>query len=228
MKENDFLEVNYTGKLSDTQEVFDTTLPDVALKANLPVQGKLSPVIVQIGKQHLLPALEKRIIGKAMNDTIHAHLEPEEAFGRRNSGLVKLLPLRKFKEQKITPVPHLQVNIDGRTGIIRSVTGGRILVDMNHPLAGKAVDYEVQLLRQVTDPKEQADALLKMIGMPVANTELKEKTLQVTLKQALPEQFQQQLKKEILNAVSSLQDIVFMAEENTAQEKTGSETAQQQ
>ena len=209
IKENDFLELNYTGRLSDNQQVFDTTITDVAQKAQLPVKGQLSSVIIQVGKNHLLPGLEKELIGKEVQDKVTVHLEASDAFGKRDSKLVKLVPTQKFKEQKINPMPHLQVNIDGRIGTIRSVTGGRTLVDMNHPLAGKAVDYELHILRQITDTKEKLESWLRLIGLPTENIEIAEQKATVTLTQEMPVQLQEPIKKEILQAIPTLKEIVF-------------------
>ena len=210
IQEQDFLEVNYTGILSDTAQIFDTTIPTVARKAQLPESDKLTPVIIQVGKHHLLPALEKQLIGKEIGVTFSVHLEAKEAFGVRHAALTQLVPTKKFKEQNIVPVPHLQVNIDGRIGVIRSVSGGRTLVDLNHPLAGKAVDYELAILRSVTEPKEQAEALLKLLGVPFTSTVVKEGgVLVVTQKEAIPEQLQQPITKQIQNAISSLKEVTF-------------------
>ena len=63
-------------------------------------------------------------------------------------------------KEKINPMPGLPVNIDGIYGVIITVAGGRTIVDFNHPLAGKNVVYEINILRKVDDLNEKIKSLL--------------------------------------------------------------------
>ncbi|MFS6939009.1 hypothetical protein ACDX33_11095, partial [Neisseria animaloris] len=73
----------------------------------------------------------------------------EEAFGKRQVNLIKLVPTNIFTKQNMTPVPGLHVNLDGIYGVIRSVSGGRTIVDFNHPLSSHDLVYEVDIKRIV-------------------------------------------------------------------------------
>jgi hypothetical protein len=73
--------------------------------------------------------------------------------------------MSKFSEQKITPFPGLVLNIDGRNAKVRSVAGGRVMMDFNHPLAGKELHYEVEILEQVKEPKKMVESLLAYYGL---------------------------------------------------------------
>jgi FKBP-type peptidyl-prolyl cis-trans isomerase 2 len=56
----------------------------------------------------------------------------------------------------------LTVNIDNLLATIRSVSGGRILVDFNHPLAGKEVEYTFKATKKITEPAEKIEAVISM------------------------------------------------------------------
>jgi len=73
---------------------------------------------------------------------------------------MKIIPRSTFYEHKMEPHPGLQIDVDGELGTVMRVSGGRVMVNFNHPLSGKEVIYEVQILRKVTEPKEQIAAYL--------------------------------------------------------------------
>ena len=69
------------------------------------------------------------------------------------------MPKKIFIEQEMMPTPGLTVAFDNNLGKIISVSGGRVLVDFNNPLAGKDIEYEFTIKRMVNDLKEKAEAL---------------------------------------------------------------------
>jgi hypothetical protein len=68
--------------------------------------------------------------------------------------------LRKFRDQGITPVPGIQVNLDGKVGQIRTVGAGRVQVDYNHPLAGRTLVYEVAIQDVVETLEDKIRSLI--------------------------------------------------------------------
>ena len=108
--------------------------------------------------------------GYKMMEKYTIELDAEHAFGKKNAQLIQMIPAKRFKEQKIQPVPGLRLNIDNRIGIIRSVNGGRIIVDFNHPLAGRDVTYDIEIKRIVTDKKECISSIFNaLLGLPDLN-----------------------------------------------------------
>ena len=163
IKNNDFVELDYTGRLKDTNDVFDTTKEDVA-KANKLFNPKATykPVIICVGEAMILKGLDDQLLGKELGAHTVA-LSADNAFGKKDAKLIRLVPLRRFAEQGIQPMPGLQVNIDGTMGTVRAISGGRIILDFNHPLAGKDVLYEVTLTRLVSDTAEKIKAWLHLV-----------------------------------------------------------------
>jgi FKBP-type peptidyl-prolyl cis-trans isomerase SlyD len=159
-KENDFVEVEYTGKLMDGT-VFDTTSERTA-KENAIYSDKAnySAAIVCIGEKQLLPGLDDELAGKEIGKEYKIKLPAEKAFGKRDVKNIKIIPMSTFKEHKMNPQPGLQINVDGEMGVVSSVAGGRVIVNFNHPLAGREVEYEFKIIRKITDKKEQLSSFL--------------------------------------------------------------------
>jgi hypothetical protein len=69
--------------------------------------------------------------------------------------MMRLVPTSVFIQQKINPFPGLQVTVNNSVGVIRSVSGGRTLVDFNHPYSGHDLVYDVEIIRKVDDDLEK-------------------------------------------------------------------------
>ncbi len=103
--------------------------------------------------------------------------------------------LDKFLEQKVQPIPGLQVNIDGMIGTIKTVTGGRTIVDFNHPLSGKTVIYEIKINRIVTDKKEKAIALSKIVFGNNTKITIEADSAKIDSSQEIPNQISDEINK---------------------------------
>lgn len=103
--------------------------------------------------------MDEAFIGKEIG--VEYDIELKKPFGIRNPKNIQLIPLSIFKEQNINPAPNLEITLNGKKGIVKSVGSGRVLVDFNHPLADKDVNYKFKILRIIEDPKEKADGLLR-------------------------------------------------------------------
>jgi len=161
LKEGDFIEVEYVAKLKDKDVIFDLTDEKLAKERNIYNPNiKYGPVIICLGQNHVLPGLDKNLIGKDIGE-FTIDLSPEEGFGKKDPKLIRIFPTSVFRNQKINPMPGLQLNIDGKVGLVRSVTGGRTSIDFNHPLSGKELSYKLKINRVVKDPKEKIDSLLR-------------------------------------------------------------------
>jgi FKBP-type peptidyl-prolyl cis-trans isomerase 2 len=197
IKKHDFIELDYTGKLKDTNQVFDTTSEAVAKQAKIySERGDYSPVIICVGEQHILAAIDEFLQGKEVG-TYTLDLPAEKAFGKKDPKLMKMVPAAKFTEQGIKPMVGLRLNIDGMIGMVRSVTGGRVVVDFNHPLAGKDVVYELAIKHLVTDKKAQVQSLLRvLLGLKDAEVTVSEDAVTLSIP-ALPPPIQDELAKKI-------------------------------
>ena len=162
IKKNDFIEIEFTGNITNTDEIFDTNIKEDAEKAGLNIQD-IKPFILSVGHKMLPNGFDKDLIGKEEGKSYSIEIKPADAFGKRDSQMVRMIPTRLFHEQKIDPRKGMQLALDGQLVKILSSDRGRTLVDFNNPLAGKNVTYEYKINKLITDEKEKIDSLQEFL-----------------------------------------------------------------
>lgn len=172
-KKNDFVEIEFVGKANG--EIFDTTIKEEAEKINL--KAEVKPIVVCIGQEMLVKGFDKELENKELRKKYLIKLSPEDAFGIRNKELIKIMPLRIFKEKEISPYPGAVLNLDGMLARIVTVSGGRVLTDFNNPLAGKEIEYEFTIKRKITEEKEKINALQDFFFRKTFSFKLEEKKI---------------------------------------------------
>ncbi len=68
----------------------------------------------------------------------------------------------EFRKQGMKPEVGMAITSDGTTGIIRSVSGGRVRVDFNHELAGKNLVYNIQVVKIIDDDVEKVKSMIEL------------------------------------------------------------------
>ncbi len=217
IKKHDFVELDYTGRIKEDKIVFDTTLEQTAKDSNIHnPKFKYKPVIICIGEKHLIKGLDDALIGKNPG-TYTIEVKAEHAFGKKTPELLKLIPTRLFSKDDIKPFVGLEVNVDGTLGIVRSVSGGRVIVDFNHPLAGRDLIYDVEVKRTVTDPLEKTRALLELMSVPFENIDIVDDKAVITTKTQIPEPAVKGLVDNI-KKLTKLKSVEFKTEEEVKKE----------
>jgi len=173
LKKSDFIEIEFTGKVKDG-EVFDSNIKSELEKLNPQAQAK--PFIFPLGQGMFLKGIDDFLIGKDVGKH-QIELEPEKAFGKREPKLIRLIPRKIFIQHKINPVQGAMFNIDGRVAKIISASGGRILVDFNNPLAGKTVQYKINIKKKIVDKNKKIKALNEFLFKKDFKSEIKQKKL---------------------------------------------------
>jgi FKBP-type peptidyl-prolyl cis-trans isomerase 2 len=214
IKKHDFIELDYTGRLPDNS-VFDTTLEAVAKEKNIHnPEVTYKPTIICVGEDQVVPGLDRALIDKELNKNYTITLQPEEAFGKKDAKQIRLVPMNKFKQQNIIPQPGLQVNIDEHHATILRVSGGRVLVDFNHPLSGKELSYEFTIKRKVTEPKEQIESYLKL-ALPIPTTvTIKDNKATISIPAELPKELTDPLTNK-LKEITKLNTVEFRSKKET-------------
>ncbi len=162
VKSGDFIEVSYVGRIKGG-DVFDLTDEKLAREKGLFNENVLyGPMPVVLGAGHMLPGLEKSVVGMEAGSKKKVVLGPEDAFGPHFKERVQLVPEKIFKHRNVDPKAGMAVNIEGMIGRVQSVSAGRVLVDFNHPLAGKDIEYDVTVEKLVVEPAEKVTGLLKL------------------------------------------------------------------
>jgi FKBP-type peptidyl-prolyl cis-trans isomerase 2 len=163
IENGDFIKVNFTGKIEETGDVFDTTYEEVAEKAGIAQQNKeYTPIPIVVGGNHLLPAIDEAVVGMEVGDEKEVKVDPENGFGQRDPNLVQLVPMREFKKQGMNPVPGMRITAEGQNGKILTVSGGRVKVDFNHELAGKHLDYNIKVEELIEDDEDKVKSMVQL------------------------------------------------------------------
>lgn len=163
VKKGDFLRLEYTGKVQETGEVFDTTDEKVAEEEGLKSENKLYGAIpIIVGAGHVLKGIEEALIDMDEGDEKTVDITPEEGFGERDPKLMQLIPMSEFRKQGIKPQVGMGITLENSTGIIRSVSGGRVRVDFNHELAGKNLQYKIKIDKIITDDEEKIRSMITL------------------------------------------------------------------
>ncbi len=157
VEKGDVVELEYTLRVADTGEVIETTSEEVAKEAGIYDEKKrYGPRIVIVGEGSLLPGLEEALIGMKEGEEKEIEIPPEKAYGKRDPSKIKRYSLGEFKKAGIRNVyPGMVVEIGGNVGIVKSVSGGRVVVDFNNPLAGKTIKAKVKVVKVYKEPKEK-------------------------------------------------------------------------
>jgi FKBP-type peptidyl-prolyl cis-trans isomerase SlyD len=208
IKKGDFIEIDYVGRLKDSGQIFDLTKKDIAEKEKVANKSAdYSPKIICVGAQDIVKGLDDFIVGKETGKSYSIELDSDNAFGKKNPKLIKMMPLSVFKKQKLNPFPGLQINIDGMLGIVRTCSGGRVLVDFNHPLSGREVVYEIDIKKIINKDDEKIKAIIK--GLINKEVECNVKEGKAIIDLDLPEQFQKLIEERIKSLVTGLKKVEF-------------------
>jgi FKBP-type peptidyl-prolyl cis-trans isomerase 2 len=161
IKKNDFVELEFLGKNLTNNEIFDTNMPQEAKKIGL--QTNPRPLLVCVGKGMIVKGFDEALEGKEIGKKYSVEVSPENGFGKRQPNLTRMIPTKFFLAQKIAPQPGMTLALDNNLVKIVSVSGGRVMVDFNNPLAGKEIEYEFIIKRLVSDPKEKVLAVQRFL-----------------------------------------------------------------
>lgn len=162
MKDGDFVTIDYVARIKDTGEIFDLTKEEIAKKEGIYSEKVMyGPVTFIVGANFVIRGLDEALHEMKVGEKKTVEIPPEKAFGERREELIKLIPESQFKQQNIEAVPGAYINVNNIRGKIVSISGGRVKVDFNHPLAGKTLQYEIEVKGVVTDKLEKARAVVK-------------------------------------------------------------------
>ncbi|MEM4133687.1 MAG: peptidylprolyl isomerase [Candidatus Micrarchaeia archaeon] len=161
----DFIKLSYTGMLEDGS-VFDTTDEKLAKEKGIYNERVVyAPVLLIVGRQQVIRGLDEALVGMEKGEEKEVTIPPEKAFGQINNDLINVIPFSHFEKQRINPVPGMIVNVNGRDGMVRSVGAGRVIVDFNHPLAGKTLKYKLKVEDILDTPEKRVNALFEDSGL---------------------------------------------------------------
>jgi len=180
IKEKDFIKLEYIGKNTEG-EIFDTNVEEEAKKIKLDI--KTRPLVICVGQNMILKGIDEFLKGKETNKDYTVQLPPEKAFGKRKRELMRMMPMKVFREHNLNPRPGMMFNFDNAMGRVSSVSGGRVMVDFNNPLASKDVTYELRVKEKVKNQEEKVKALNFAFFRKKVDFEIKDKKIILELEE---------------------------------------------
>ena len=180
-KDEDFIEIEYSAWNAADNRLVSTTDEKKAKEADIyDEEAAYGPALVVLGAGGAIKGLDRELRGMSVGETKKLTFAPEDAFGDRHDELVKVMPLSAFRAREIEPYVGMRVNIDGTSVTVKSINSGRVVVDGNHPYAGKSIVYEVRIVKNLTSEHEKVEALGRSYGVKPTSAMVKGNTAEVS------------------------------------------------
>ncbi|WP_028022868.1 FKBP-type peptidyl-prolyl cis-trans isomerase [Enterovibrio calviensis] len=143
IEDNKVVKIDYTVK-DESGQVIDSS------------EGK-EPLAYLHGTGNIIPGLENALTGKAEGDDFSAVVQPEDAYGPRNDGMIQTVEKSVFQGVEEIEV-GMVFNAQGPQGDIQvtiaDIDGDQVTIDGNHPLAGLVLHFE-GVVREVRDATQE-------------------------------------------------------------------------
>ena len=136
VKNGDTVKVHYHGRLTDGT-TFDTS------------EGR-GPLEFQVGSQQVIKGFDEGVLGMAIGDKKTIHIPAEDAYGTSSPERMIEFPRNQFPPD-MTPELGMQLNLRNQDGhdfpvVIAEIKDDVVVLDANHPLAGKDLVFDVELV----------------------------------------------------------------------------------
>ena len=107
------------------------------------------PLTILIGHGNIVPGLEAALLGHEAGDRFAATLTPEQGYGERRDGMIQRVA-KKFFPKGVLLKPGVQVTLQTNQGArmvtVHKVGASVVDVDLNHPMAGRTLAFEIEVV----------------------------------------------------------------------------------
>lgn len=136
-RHGDTVKIHYTGHLQDGT-VFDTT-------------KNRSPLSFTVGQAQVIPGIDEAVVGMSPGDIKRAELPPHKAYGSHYEEFILEMELSEYPDALGEPTRGQSLELGGSEGqmvqlTVTEVTESKVTLDANHPLAGKTLTFDIELL----------------------------------------------------------------------------------
>lgn len=136
IKKGDKVKIDYTGTLEDG------TVFDSSEKHNEPLE-------FEAGADQMIKGFDDAVIGMKKGEEKEITLQPSEAYGDLNPQLLQKVPRDKMPEGDLQPGMMIMVGLQNNQQVharIAIVTDDNVTIDLNHPLAGKVLNFKIKVV----------------------------------------------------------------------------------
>jgi len=135
VQKGDTITIHYRGRF-DTGEEFDNSF-------------SRDPVVFTVGNGQVVDAIDDGVQGLEPGEHRRIKVTPEDGFGARKDELIRSVPKSMLGDQMVEPGEAVEIQTDDGQiliGEVRAIDAESITFDLNHPLAGRNIEFEVELL----------------------------------------------------------------------------------
>jgi len=211
--------VDYTAKVKDSNEIFETTHEEDAKKSDLydPTR-RYEPRLVSIGEGWVLKGLDEALANANLGDKLTIEITPDKGFGDRDLSKVRMIPQRKLGEKADNIKVGDVVEMYERPGIVRYVGSGRVQLDFNHRFAGRTLTYDISILKKLETDDDKIMSLIRR-RLPIDKDKIKFKLVDSNLEIELAEEtflfeglqiIKRAIANDIFKFVSTVSNIKFI------------------
>ncbi len=186
-QKGDYVLLEYTVADKDDNKVVETTIENKAKEAGIYRPDEVyEPRLIIIGETKLFEPLEQAIMNSSESQEITVEIPPDKAFGQRDPGKVRVISIREFYRYGKLPKVGDVVEVNNQQGRVVSITGGRVTLDFNHPLAGKTLVVTAKIIKKLEATEDKIKYIIKQyiprIELEKVNVELSQDGSVVTIK----------------------------------------------
>ena len=136
VKRGDKVKVHYTGSLNDGT-IFDKSKEE-------------EPLEFTVGSGQIIPGFDRAVEGMKLNGEKKVTVKPEDAYGKRDETEIKEFPKNSLPEN-FKPEKGMVIKLQDQTGraipgTVTNITENNITIDLNHPLAGKDLAFDIKVV----------------------------------------------------------------------------------
>jgi FKBP-type peptidyl-prolyl cis-trans isomerase SlpA len=107
------------------------------------------PATFKVGDGNLLPGFEQAIYGLKAGDKRSLSISPEQGFGQGNPQNIQVMPRSQFQDMELSEGLLVIFNDAANAelpGVVKAFDDSQVTIDFNHPLAGKALSFDVEII----------------------------------------------------------------------------------
>lgn len=128
-------------------------------QAPLESSKERDPMAILVGHNNIIPGLEKALEGHEAGDSFGVDVAAADAYGERRDGLSQRVPKKHFNERNLAPGMQvvLNTNFGPRAVTIEKVGMSVVDVDLNHPMSGKDLHFDIEIVDVREASKEEVE-----------------------------------------------------------------------
>ncbi|MHA2097526.1 MAG: FKBP-type peptidyl-prolyl cis-trans isomerase [Candidatus Kariarchaeaceae archaeon] len=164
IKSGSMIKIDYTARINEENggTVFDTTIEDIAQSELIYQPDKhYEPMLVVLGKGWVPKGLENLLEKSSIGDKLDVLIPCADAYGPKDPSKIKLVARREFQKQNINPSIGDRITLGSQIGTVLSVSSGRVRMDYNHVLAGKDIEYSIEIHEEITGDSNKIKELIR-------------------------------------------------------------------